>query len=62
MFLAQSFRRFAFSITIFILSFTLSVLSQNEDLPKAPHAEVFTLTPTPGPFTEPGIAVNPDKS
>ena len=30
-----------------------------EDLPKAPQAHVFTLTPTPGYFTEPGIAVNP---
>ncbi len=30
-----------------------------EDLPKAPQAHVFTLTPTPGFFTEPGIAVNP---
>ena len=30
-----------------------------QDLPKAPQAQVFTLTPTPGPFTEPGIAVNP---
>jgi hypothetical protein len=32
---------------------------QAQTLPKAPHAEVFALTPTPGPFTEPGIAVNP---
>ena len=30
-----------------------------QDLPKAPQAQVFTLTPTPGSFTEPGIAVNP---
>ena len=30
-----------------------------QDLPKAPQAQVFTLTPTPGAFTEPGIAVNP---
>ena len=27
-------------------------------LPKAPQAQVFTLTPTPGPFTEPSVAVN----
>jgi hypothetical protein len=32
---------------------------QSQDLPKAPHAQVFTLTPTPGYFTEPSIAVNP---
>jgi hypothetical protein len=31
-----------------------------QTLPKAPGAEVFLLTPTPGPFTEPGIAVNPN--
>ncbi len=29
------------------------------ELPKAPHAQVFTLTPQPGFFTEPGMAVNP---
>jgi BNR repeat-like domain len=31
-----------------------------QKLTKAPNAEVFTLTPTPGFFTEPGIAVNPE--
>src|SRR5262252_2846895 len=30
-----------------------------EDLPKAPHAQVTNLTPKPGFFTEPGVAVNP---
>ena len=35
------------------------LLSFAQELPKAPHAEVFTLTPTPGYFTEPAIAVNP---
>ncbi len=29
------------------------------DLPKAPQAHIFTLTPAPGYFTEPSIAVNP---
>lgn len=29
-----------------------------QDLPRAPQANVFTLTPEPGYFTEPGIAVN----
>ncbi len=33
---------------------------RGQTLPKAPGAEVFSLTPTPGPFTEPGIAVNPN--
>jgi hypothetical protein len=28
-------------------------------LPKAPRAQVFVLTPKPGPFTEPSIAINP---
>ncbi len=31
-----------------------------QDLPKAPQAQVFTLTPTPGFFTEPAVAVNPN--
>jgi Neuraminidase (sialidase) len=30
-----------------------------QDLAKAPHAQVFALTPTVGAFTEPAIAVNP---
>ena len=30
-----------------------------QELPKAPQAHIFTLTPTPGYFTEPAIAVNP---
>jgi BNR repeat-like domain len=36
-----------------------STLVQAQDLPKAPQAEVFTLVPQPGYFTEPAIAVNP---
>lgn len=31
-----------------------------QDLPQAPQAQVFNLTPSPGYFTEPGIAVNPN--
>jgi hypothetical protein len=42
-----------------ILLVTAALGASAEDLPKAPHSEVFTLTPTPGPFTEPAIAVNP---
>jgi hypothetical protein len=30
-----------------------------QELPKVPHGQVFNLTPTPGYFTEPGVAVNP---
>jgi len=39
--------------------FAMSLVAQGQDLPKAPQAHVFSLTPTPGYFTEPGIAVNP---
>jgi len=37
----------------------LSTPSGAQDLPKAPGAEVFALTPKPGYFTEPAVAVNP---
>ncbi len=33
-------------------------ISRGDDLPKAPQSHVFTLTPTPGYFTEPAVAVN----
>jgi hypothetical protein len=36
-----------------------ALLSHAQELPRAPQAQIFTLTPAPGPFTEPGIAVNP---
>jgi hypothetical protein len=58
MFFSQYFRRFA-STTVVIFFFATPVLLRSQDLPKAPHSQVFTLTPTPGYFTEPGIAVNP---
>jgi hypothetical protein len=38
----------------------LSASLWGQALPKAPGAEVVSLTPAPGPFTEPGIAVNPN--
>jgi len=44
---------------VFILLITSSLAAWAEDLPKAPGSEVFTLNPKPGPFTEPGVAVNP---
>ncbi|MFZ0818274.1 MAG: exo-alpha-sialidase [Candidatus Sulfotelmatobacter sp.] len=37
----------------------LSTLLLGQALPKAPGAEVFSLTPAPGPFTEPSVAINP---
>src|SRR6266545_724896 len=30
-----------------------------QEIPKAPNAQVTALTPTPGYFTEPAVAVNP---
>jgi hypothetical protein len=57
LFLRRFFQYSAY-ITSILLT-TAAVAAWAEDLPKAPHSEVFTLTPTPGPFTEPAIAVNP---
>ncbi len=34
-------------------------LAQSDSLPKAPRSHVFSLTPAPGYFTEPSVAVNP---
>jgi BNR repeat-like domain len=51
-------RRFVFT-TIVIHFFCGSTLLHSQDLPKAPQSQVFTLTPIPGYFTEPGIAVDP---
>ena len=42
--------------TLIMMNVSL-LLAQN--LPKAPKSQVFNLTPTPGYFTEPAIAVNP---
>ena len=36
----------------------MCALAGAQDLPKAPGAEVFSLTPDPGFFTEPAVAVN----
>ena len=36
-----------------------TTLLHSQSLPTAPGAEVFTLTPQPGPFTEPAIAIDP---
>ncbi len=45
--------------SLFLAVIALLPLSAQQ-LPKAPNAEVFQLTPTPGYFTEPSIAVNPN--
>lgn len=47
------------AISIFFLTASLACL-RAQSLPKAPGAEVFTLSPGPGYFTEPSVAVNPN--
>ena len=53
----ESLRRLIFPALAAIV--VVSALVHAQDLPKAPQAEVFTLVPQPGYFTEPGVAVNP---
>src|SRR5690242_10541014 len=50
---------FLFCLASAILSLGNAVILVAQESPKAPDAHVFTLTPTPGYFTEPSIAVNP---
>ncbi len=45
--------------TSFAATINLIRLAPCQEIPKAPNAQVTTLTPTPGYFTEPAIAVNP---
>ena len=54
MFFRLPFAALAAASSIFI------TLLAAQDLPKAPDAHVFQLTPGPGYFTEPGVAVNPN--
>ncbi len=58
MLFSQHFRGVA-STAVLISFFGAPLLVPGQDLQKAPQAQVFALTPTPGPFTEPGIAVDP---
>lgn len=44
---------------VLVLGVGTSLVAYAQDLPKAPQARVFALTPAPGYFTEPGVAVNP---
>ena len=44
-------------VNAFLASALLPLHAQ--DMPKAPQAQIFPLTPTPGYFTEPAIVVNP---
>lgn len=50
-----TFHRFTLAACMMLASITSLGA---EDLPRAPQAHVFSLTPTPGFFTEPGVAVN----
>jgi hypothetical protein len=43
------------------LFFSSDLPLRAQELPKVPHGQVFNLTPTPGYFTEPSVAVNPRK-
>ena len=47
-------------ISVLVILVNLTSLLYGQSLPKAPGAEVFSLNPAPGPFTEPSIAVNPN--
>jgi hypothetical protein len=46
------------SLWTIVFFLTATSLAWAQTLPKAPHAQIFALTPT-GFFTEPGVAVNP---
>src|SRR6266700_2000928 len=50
------FSRFALLAALPLL---LSASASSQSLPKAPKTEIITVTPKPGFFTEPSIAVNP---
>src|SRR3989440_2225571 len=50
--------RFALLSAIAVLP---SVSASSQSLPRAPKTEVITVTPKPGYFSEPSIAVNPAK-
>ena len=55
---SQLSRRFITAL-IFALLFGAPLFLGAQELPQAPHVQVFPLTPAVGPFTEPAIAVNP---
>src|SRR5579863_9029048 len=60
-FLRPLFRRIGlFATSALVVSW--AALMQGQALPKAPGAEVFALTPAPGYFTEPAIAINPNQA
>ncbi len=47
-------------VALFLLAFSMAALpARSQTLPRAPGAVVTTVTPQPGFFTEPSIAINP---
>jgi hypothetical protein len=54
------FRRRIKSIPTMAAVFSLIGMMHSQVVPKAPGAEVLLLTPTPGYFTEPSVAINPE--
>jgi hypothetical protein len=56
---APRFGRLAMFIPL-LLQVGTTLPSHAQELPAVPHAQVFTLTPAPGSFTEPAVAVNPE--
>jgi hypothetical protein len=46
------------SLVTMIVAFGVPAVAQTT-LPRAPGAAITDLTPTPGPYTEPGVSVNP---
>src|SRR5579859_5926980 len=55
---ARRLKQVRLALLFLVIPFTKEFLWAQE-LPKAPQAHIFNLTPTPGYFTEPAIAVNP---
>jgi len=53
----QTFLRLC--VVSIVCSVPIVSVAQADDLPKAPRSHVFSLTPAPGYFTEPAVAVNP---
>ncbi|HEV2396336.1 MAG TPA: sialidase family protein [Candidatus Sulfotelmatobacter sp.] len=48
------------TLPVFSAALLLLCTLHAQDLPKAPHSQVTALTPGPGYFTEPSVAVNPN--
>ena len=47
------------TLLLVLVTFLFATFLPAQNLPKAPNAQVFTLSPNPGSFSEPSVAVNP---